>query len=274
MRRIHQSSGGNPLYALAIADELRARQARGAGTRDVPIPPTLADAITTRLGHVDRRARDALLVAAAVSHPTLGILQAVVPEFALSDLDSAERSGVIALDGQQVRFAHPLLAAAYEASAPPAKRRELHRVLAAVVQSEEERAHHLARGAEAPDHATAAVLEQASGAATDRGAPEAAADLLEDAARLTPIDAAEARQSRLLAAAEQHYAASQYERARVLLEQLLRDLRGGPIRARALAQLGWMSPRTNRWQPCFARRWLKLAMTIVCALRSERSSRR
>ena len=87
-----------------------------------------------------------------------------------------------------------------------ARRRELHRLLADVLEDEEERARHLALGAEAPERQIAVALEQAADAAARRGAPDVAALLLEDAARLTPLDAAEARRSRTIVAAEQHYA--------------------------------------------------------------------
>jgi len=56
---------------------------------------------------------------------------------------------------------------------------------------------------------------------------------------LTPIDDSETRQVRIIAGAEQHFATGQHARARRLLEELLTELPRGPIRARALAQLGW-----------------------------------
>ncbi|MBV8998897.1 MAG: AAA family ATPase [Solirubrobacterales bacterium] len=240
LRRIHESSGGNPLYALAIADDLEARGLRGSSARNVPIPPTLRDAIGRRLEQVDAPARDALLVVALVSHPTLAIVQAAIPAFALRDLESAEQAGVVEIAGGDIRFTHPLLASAHEERVPASHRRELHRVLAEVVPSEEERAYHLALGAEAPDEQTAQRLERASHAAAARGAPEVAAELLEHAARLTPIDGIETRQARLIAAAEQHWLAGQYAEARVELEALIDEMPAGPKRARALAQLGWL----------------------------------
>ena len=240
LRRVHEASGGNPLYALAIADELEAGGVHAASRSNIPIPRTLTEAIGRRLGHVDRRASDALLVVALASYPTLTVLQAVIPGFALSDLDGAERAGVIEIAGREVRFTHPLLASAHRESVAPSRRRELHRALAEVVEGEEDRARHLALGAEAPDHQIAATLEQAAHRAVQRGAPETAADLLEEAGRLTPIDAPEARQARIIAAAEQHFAAGQHAQARQLVEELLPELPSGPIRARALARLGWL----------------------------------
>ncbi|HUA44660.1 MAG TPA: AAA family ATPase [Solirubrobacteraceae bacterium] len=240
LKRIHESSGGNPLYGLAIADELGARDRRASSTRALPIPRTLTDAIGRRLEHVDASARDPLLGVALLSHPTLAILHAAIPGFVLSDLDGAERAGVIEIDGEDVRFTHPLLASVHERSMPASRRRELHRVLAGLVPGGEERAYHLALGAEAPDREIADTLERASHAAAVRGAPEAAAELLEHAARLTPMDALEQRHTRLLAAAEQHWLAGEYATARVHLQELVDKLPSGPTRARALAQLGYL----------------------------------
>ncbi|MGO9974874.1 MAG: helix-turn-helix transcriptional regulator [Solirubrobacteraceae bacterium] len=242
VRRVYAACGGNPLYALAIARGLDATQA-GAG--EVPIPRTLADAMASRLRRVDERAHDPLLAVAALSSPTVAVLQAVLPSFALSDLDSALREEVIEIAGDRVRFTHPLLASTHYASASASRRRELHRLLAEVLGDEEERARQLALGAEGPDREIALVLEQAAGAAVRRGAPDAGALLLEDAARLTPIDAGEARGSRTIAAAQQHWASGNAARARELLEVLIDDLPSGPTRARALAELAPI--RTEDW---------------------------
>ena len=182
MRRIHQGAGGNPLYALAIALELEARHASGERAGDLPVPRTLSDAIELRLAHLDPRASAAMLAIAALSQPTLAMLQAAIPEFALSDLESAERAGVIEISGDRVRFTHPLLASTHYANTPSSKRRELHRRLASVIDDEEERAQHIALGAEAPDREIADMLEKAAAVAARRGATESAAQLLEDAA--------------------------------------------------------------------------------------------
>ena len=72
-----------------------------------------------------------------------------------------------------------------------------------------------------------------------------AALLLEDAARLTPLAAAEARRSRTIVAAEHHYASGNAARARDLLERLIPELPRGPTRARALALLA--TTRADDW---------------------------
>lgn len=237
LRRIHQAAGGNPLYALAIALEVEARHASGDRAAELPVPRTLSDAIELRLEHLDPRASAAMLAIAVLSQPTLAMLQAAIPEFALSDLESAERAGVIEIAGGRVRFTHPLLASTHYANTPVSKRRELHRRLATVIEDEEERAQHSALGAEAPDRDIADALERAARVAARRGAPESAAQLLEDAARLTPIDQETARSARIIGAAVHRFSSGEVSRARDMLEDEMPDLESGPLRARARIQL-------------------------------------
>ena len=110
-------------------------------------------------------------------------------------------------------------------------------MLAEVLDDEEERARHMALGAESPDRQVALALEQAADIAGARGAPDSAALLLEDAARLTPPDAEEVavvthdRCSRTALHGRQRRT-----RARVARSAHARTPEG-PIRARALAQL-------------------------------------
>ena len=247
LRHVHTASGGNPLFALAIGREV---DAAGARPDDIPIPRTLSAAMQQRLQRIDEQAYDPMLAVAAVSHANLATLQAVLPAFRLSDLDSPVQAEIIELAGERVRFTHPLLASTHYASAPAAKRRELHRALADVLEDEEERARHLALGAEAPDRQVALALEQAADIASARGAPESAALLLEDASRLTPIDATEVRWSRMIAAAERHHSGGNDLRARLLLERLMPELPKGPVRARALVHLA--PTREDDWSAMYA----------------------
>ena len=237
MRRIHEASGGNPLYALAIAREIR-RADPDEISDALPIPATLADAMARRLNRLPPDSADPLFVVAARSEATVADIQAVLPDFRLTQLDAAERAGVIAITADRVRFTHPLLASTHSERISAPRRRELHRRLAGVVSGEESRAHHAALGAEAPDRSLAVGLEHAAGAAARRGAPEVAAQLLEKACRLTPAVADDARRSRAVAAAEHHITAGDRARARTILEETLAELAAGPIRARALLLLG------------------------------------
>jgi DNA-binding CsgD family transcriptional regulator len=233
MQQIHDASGGNPLYALAIARELHQRGERGAGG-ELPIPDTLAGAMAQRLGRAGKAADEPLLAVAAASDATLALVQAVTDGFTLGHLDAALEAGLIEAAGDRVRFTHPLLASTHYAAASPSRRRAMHRRLAEVVDDPQERARHVARGAEAPARSIAAVIEQGADVAAARGAPEIAAARLEDAARLTPADGIEARQSRLVRAAELYLMAGNVKRCQVLLDGVIANLPSGPLRARAL----------------------------------------
>jgi tetratricopeptide (TPR) repeat protein len=145
---------------------------------------------------------------------------------------------VIELRGDRIRFTHPLLASIHFSAAPPRARRAAHRRLAAVVVDPEERARHLALAAEGPDAEVAATLADAAERATSRGAVAAAAELAEQALRLTPVELPEEAHRRLLVAAEQHYAGGNTARAVELLEAALTQASAGPKRAELLWSLG------------------------------------
>jgi DNA-binding CsgD family transcriptional regulator len=225
LRRIHALSGGNPLYGLAIA-----RRLAEAGDGDVPLPASLRDALAERLDRLDASAGPPLLAVAALRRASLPVLRAALPGFGLRDLDGAERAGIVAVSGEHVRFTHPLLASVHYARAGPGERRELHRRLAALVDDAEERAQHLALGADGPDEAIAAAIERAARSAAARAAPEAAAELLTQAAQLTPPGTA--RTERSLAAAELHHLTGDLPRARAVLAPLPGEAAEGETSAR------------------------------------------
>jgi DNA-binding CsgD family transcriptional regulator len=87
------------------------------------------------------------------------------------------------------------------------------------------------------DASVAATLEQAAARARARGAPEAAAGLLDEACRLTPTEDAAARWNRMKEAAMCHYLAGDTDRARMLWEEMERSVPPGPARASAVWHL-------------------------------------
>jgi DNA-binding CsgD family transcriptional regulator len=236
LHRLNTAAGGNPFFALEIA---RVLVERGGGDMDpadpLPIPDDLHELVKRRLGRLSARTRTALVAAAALSRPTRALVVAAVGDAA--PLEKAEREGVVAMDREAIQFSHPLLAAAVYASAAADERRTLHRRLADLVEDQEERARHLALAAEAPGEEVAAVLEAASETARARGSPETAAELAEQAARLTPRERIEDVQRRKIAAAEHYFPAGDLPRARALIEQAASVLGPGPLRARGLATL-------------------------------------
>ena len=97
-----------------------------------------------------------------------------------------------------MRFTHPLLGSAVVARQTPARRRSLHARLADVVPSAEERARHLALATAEPSREIASILEDAARSAHARGAPATAAELAEQALRLTPPASRDDARRRLL----------------------------------------------------------------------------
>lgn len=246
LERLHKISGGNPLYILALGGELKHTSGSAEDWRGLRVPTTLADTITQRLDRARAGAEAPLFAVAALAEPTLGTLSAALEEFEVGDLSDAVSAGVVEIVGEHVRFTHPLLASVHYASVPAPERHELHLRLAGAVPDAEERALHLALGTSMPDEQVARELEQTAGLAARRGAPEAAAELLEHASRLTPAGEEELRWSRTATAAEQYYLAGDSERVRELLEGLLLEQPGGSISARARLRLALV--RTDDFQ--------------------------
>ena len=231
--KIAQAAGGNPLFALEIARALGPAPALEAGA-PLPVPDSLRELVAGRVAGLDPHARRALLVAAALSHPTVELVeQASSPH----GLVAAEESGLLCVEGDRLVFAHPLYASAVYGAAASGRRRALHRRLAAQVADPEERVRHLALAAARPDERVARGLEAAAAAARSRGAWESAGELLEQARALTPETRPEAARARGVRAAEHHIHAGDRPRARALLESLLEGAPPGNTRSDALRLL-------------------------------------
>jgi DNA-binding CsgD family transcriptional regulator len=242
-RALHRISGGNPFFALQLAEALERRGQQSPGN-GLPIPETLADAVRERLTALSLGARTALLPVAALAQPTLSLIQAGAAE---SDgIGEAAQAGVLEIDGEHLRFAHPLLASFVYGDASEAERRDVHRRLAPLVTDPEENALHLGRGAVEPDESAAAMLEATADRAAKRGHREIAAELAGHAERLTPTEAADDRARRTRAAAGFLYAAGDGARSRELLEELVERLPPSEERARALRLLGFVVDDVSR----------------------------
>jgi DNA-binding CsgD family transcriptional regulator len=219
--KVHELSRGNPFFAIELAHALAGRDAPLAPGEPLPVPETLSELVAGRLTRVGAGAREALLIASALAHPTSSLLEAFDQEPDVSDLlAKAERHGLIEVAHGRVRFSHPLIASTVYTNATMLDRRRVHRRLAKIVPDPEQRARHMALAADGADEQVAATLEQAADVADGRGAPEAAAELCELAGQLTPPEMREASRRRTMAAANHHFAAGEWERARVLAEKV------------------------------------------------------
>lgn len=188
--RISSSSAGNPFYALEIARSLPGGGVGLSEDAPLPLPRRLHEVIATRVNALSPRTLEVLLAVSMLSRGSaLGLAGAFGSQQELeAALTEAEDADVVVRDETGIRFAHPLLASAIYASASQARRHEMRRRLAVIVSDPEERARHAAFAATGPDEATALGVERAAELALRRGAQDAAADLYEAAARMTPSE--------------------------------------------------------------------------------------
>src|SRR5919108_1124702 len=144
-----EASGGNPFFALELARALERRGGRIEPGRELPIPSTLEALIDERLELLTREAEEVCRVVARVAEPTAGLVEAALASGG-AGIEDALRARVLELDGERIRFTHPLLASASAARITAETRRTLHERLAALVTDPEERARHLALAASEP----------------------------------------------------------------------------------------------------------------------------
>ena len=234
--RLVEASGGNPFFALEIARAFQRGELQVLPGEPLPVPRRLDQLVRERMAALPEDTRDVLAAAAALSEPRLSVLQMALGADAVANVEPAIVAEVVWVDGDTIRFSHPLFASAVYAAADPFRRRALHRGLAEVVDDLEERARHLAAGAEANDPAVAEVLDQAAQRARARGAPAAAAELAERALYLAPPEGKEGLR-RTMDAAAYHFEAGDPAHARQLLEDALAAAAPGEERAEVRTRL-------------------------------------
>lgn len=253
LQRIHETSGGNPFYALELARamEPRGMEPRGmepraevtAAGEPLALSTGLNELLAERLAGLDEQTRDALVVTAAAAEPTLQLVSEVLDAPAEPAIVAAAKAGIVRLDDGAIEFVHPLLAAAAYSSAAPGERRRWHGLLAEAATDPEARARHLALARPGRDPVVAARLHEAARHARDRGAAAAAAELFADAIERLPAAPAAAaaaaadRAAWTIEAAPVLRAAGQYGRAKSLLEAMITGSPAGPVRSDALLLL-------------------------------------
>jgi DNA-binding CsgD family transcriptional regulator len=233
LAEVHQASGGNPFYALEIVRTLKRTGTSVEAGKPLPVPESLQDLVHGRVIALPPASRDYLLAAAAHSHPKASVVEAASGIGRDAGLLPALEARVVELDGDLIRFTHPLLAAAVYETAHPARRRDVHARLAELLEEPEARAWQLAASVARPDEEVALALEQAAQHAQARGALRPAALLLDRARALTPADLPENGTRRAIDAAFLHFEAGDSPRAEAQLRGLVAELGAGPWRARA-----------------------------------------
>lgn len=235
LRRLEETSAGNPLYALELARALERRTEPLSVTDALPVPGSLRLLVHDRLERLPPDAREALVVAAVAAEPTVRLLGDALDRDV--DLAAALDERIVEIDAGRIRFTHPLLSASLVDEAQPGAVRRAHAALAAAVDDPERRARHLVAAAEGPEEAIAAQVEAAARRARARGAPSIAGELAESAYDLTPRDDTVSRARRAGLAGGYFTDAGMSERAQSLLEQTVELSAPGPDRARALLAL-------------------------------------
>jgi DNA-binding CsgD family transcriptional regulator/tetratricopeptide (TPR) repeat protein len=238
LRRIHDVSEGNPLFAIELARSLAKVDPALRPAGELRLPDSLQEAIAGRLETVPDELLPLLETASALGRASVSELVDALPdEEVTSLLESAESHGFLVVgDDLEIRFSHPLVGSAVYGRMSPLARRTLHSGLAEVTVDPDLRARHLALSTDEPDAEVARLLEEAAGRAGERGAHDAAADLAGQSLRLTPPRDAEARRRRATAEIDALAAAGEVGRARALADDLVAALPAGSSRGEALVQ--------------------------------------
>jgi DNA-binding CsgD family transcriptional regulator len=242
--RLAAETGGNPLALVEVPLGLSQAQLGGAE----PLPPQLLLTSDVERVFLDRcrrlppGAQRLLLVAAVDDTGSLLTVQRAAADLGAraGDLDEAERSGLLVVDGRGVSLRHPLVRSALSQAATVSERREAHLALARALSAAEDRDRatwHQAQGADGPDEHLVAALDAVAARAETRGGLLAAADAYERAAELSPDLVSAAR--RRLAAARNAWASGQTARA----SRLLADAREATAEPVLLADLDRLRAR-------------------------------
>jgi len=229
--RIHERSGGNPFFALELALVL---DADVDPLQPLPVPETLEELVRARISGLPASTREALALASALGTPSESLLERA--GVAADALEPAVAAHVVERENGTIRFSHPLLSSVLYRDLGEG-RRSIHGRIATIVDDPLLRARHLALSKDTPDADVAAVLDAAATLAADRGASGLAAELAEQALRLTPMDGCDERHRRALAAARVHHASGEWTRARTIATELLAETEIGSLRAEALVLL-------------------------------------
>ena len=226
VNEICRISGGNPLYAIELAR-----------SGDLASAPGIRGVVEARFAALSERARSiAVAVAVAGPIPWADVQALVRDPISERDLDEAIRAGFVASSGGRIAFTHPLLQAVVYGLASEPTRQRLHRAFAERFTESEEAPRHLATATTGPDASVARLIDAAADRARRRGAPDVAANLYMEAARLTPADDADALARREIEAALAAFAAGDSAVARRTLESVA-SRAGGSRHAEALQRL-------------------------------------
>ena len=248
LTRLYDACGGNPLYALECGRALLHHPHMSLTNEPIPIPQTLRSLVRHRVRRLAPEVRRVGWLVAASPDPRERLIRAACDDGeSWAAIDRAIDVGLIERDGDVLRFTHPLLRSVLYREMSPNERRQVHQQLAAVAEDAEDRAWHLALGADRPSEEIAGILDDAARGAALRGAPDQGATLAEQAARLTPACRSEAALKRTMDAADYHFRAGGMTRSQELIQSALATCPAGPQRASLLVRLATVHYHQRGW---------------------------
>jgi DNA-binding NarL/FixJ family response regulator len=175
--RVHETSGGNPLYALELALALDRLEISPKAGVPLPVPSGL-NAL------VDARVRDLPADVAEIVAATAAAWRLRATDADTAVIELAAAAGMVVVDEpavigapRMIRAAHPLLSAAAYNALTSSRRRALHERLAEVTDDPVERVRHAALAATAPRGELADALDAGVKAAVAAGVPDIAVEL-------------------------------------------------------------------------------------------------
>jgi DNA-binding CsgD family transcriptional regulator len=217
--RLHRETGGNPLALIELAGDHELADDSPPGM-PIAVGKSVANAYLLRYGSLPPRAREILVLAAAVDRGDMSVLTRAASLLGqdVAALIPAEAAGLVTVRDAVIEFRHPLARSAIYGQAPPDRRRAVHRALASALPDADvdRRAWHLASAAFGPDPAASSALEQAGLRARERSAYQVSRRAFERGARLAPQESMKARL--LFAAADAAWLGGLADQAAALLE--------------------------------------------------------
>jgi len=239
--RIAAEAAGNPLALLELPAAIQVEHRDGwLFPEPLPLTARLERAFAARVSELPKPTRTLLLVASLDHAGDLSELIAsasavegeVVPVDALVP---AEAARLIELDGDKVRFRHPLVRSAIYQASTAAERKAAHAALATALAGDpDRRVWHRAASVEPPQAEVAAELEAAAARAIRRGASQVAMAALERAAQFTADP--DKRGALFLRAAEMAFDLGRPE----VGVRLLREIEPAALEPADRAQLSWL----------------------------------
>jgi DNA-binding CsgD family transcriptional regulator/tetratricopeptide (TPR) repeat protein len=248
LTRIYDACGGNPFYALECGRALLDHPHMPLTNEPIPIPHNLSDLVRRRLRRLSPDVRRVGQLVAASFDPRERLIRAACGDGeSWAPIDQAIDAGLLERHGEVLRFTHPLLRSVLYGEMTLSQRRGVHQLLGAAARDVEERAWHLALGADRPSEEIAGILDGAASHAASRGAPGEAAALEEQATRLTPAGRPKSAGRRTVHAADYHFRAGDIARSRELIESFLPTCPAGPLRASLLLRLATIHYHESGW---------------------------